>query len=538
MYRLNLFGTFSLIGPDGAPVRLTSRKARALIAFLALGPGKPRSREEIMALLWSDRGEAQARASLRQALTGLRRDLGAEGAGLLRIEEDSIALDPRKVSVEAANGEPFLAGLSIRDPAFEDWLRDTRLSFGDEVADALGAKTAQPERPYVAVLPFANLSGDPEQQYFADGLTEDIIAELSRFPTLWVIGRSSSFAFTELDQGERDAGGRLGVSYLVEGSVRKAGDRVRITAQLVDAKSTAHLWADRYERGLDDIFAVQDEVVASVVANLGLSLDGVKTAEARRRPTNMLNAYDLLLRARSAWWHGNDREAFAFARRAVEADPDFARAHAYLALQNAYQFYSGTQGLSLGEIADNCRFHAEAALALDENDPIVHAYASMAFGFSPLLEKQRGLTHVAIASRLNPHDCEIMLFQAWQLAFAGKPREALVWLERARRLNPLGGYMISACYADTQYMNRDYVAALDSFSGQAEAPPAFAAVFVAALAQLGRLEEARACAQALDGAGSPGFRLGDYALAQIATCLREEDREHWRQGFRLAGLDV
>ncbi|MCV2867480.1 winged helix-turn-helix domain-containing protein [Defluviimonas sp. WL0002] len=516
---------------------MKSRKAKALLAYLAQSPGRPRSREEIVALLWSDRGAAQARASLRQTLSTLRKELGEHGAAILRIDADSVALEAARVAVDPNGGEDFLAGLHVNDPAFDDWVRDMRLAPHDGTAQTPASGSGlDHDRPYVAVLPFANLSGDPDQQYFADGITEDIIAELSRFQSLWVIGRSSSFDFSKLDSAERDAGRSLGVSYIVEGSVRKAGDQVRVAAQLMDASDGLRIWADRYDRKLEDIFVVQDEVVAAVVAKLGLSLDGRETTLARRRPPNKLSGYDLLLRARSAWWHGDDRAAYDLARRSVEADPGSAAAHAYFSLQHAYQFFTGSVGLSLDEIAENCRVHAEAALALDDTDPIVHAYASMAFGFSPLAAKERGLKHIEIASTLNPHDCEIMLFHAWQLAFAGEPQEALILLAKASKLNPLGGFMISGCYADTLYINRDYDGALESYKGLADPPPGVVAVFVASLAQLGRIDEAKALLSKLESVAAGGFKADQYARAQFVSCLRKEDKDNWRRGFALAGV--
>jgi len=539
MFRMNLYGAFSLTGPDGVDVPLTSAKAKALLAYLSQSPGMRRSREEIMALLWSDRAEAQARASLRQVLHGLRKELGARGTGILRIEADWIALAPGNIVVEAASEGEFLSGLHIHAPAFDDWLRDTRLHGEDDLARPKHLnESVTHDRPVVAVLPFANLSGDPEQQYFADGITEDIITELARFQSLWVIGRSSSFAFADMDPAEKDAGRQLGVGYLVEGSVRRAGERLRVTAQLIDATSGMHIWAERYDRKMEDVFAVQDEVAASVVAKLSLSLDSRETALARSRPQKNLSAYDLLLRSRSAWWHGNDSEAYQLASKSVEADPGSAVAHAYLALQHAYQFYSGSMGLSLDEIARKCQIHAEAALRLDDTDPIIHAYASMAFAFSPLGARERGLKHAQTAGNLNPHDCEVMLFHAWNLAFAGRPVEALVLLEKVAALNPLGGYMISACYADTLYMKGDYAGALDSFKGWPEAPPSFVPVLAASLAQLGRIDEAKACLAELERVKPKHFKVEDYARAQCFTCHRDEDRENWRRGFELAGIKL
>ena len=326
----------------------------------------------------------------------------------------------------------------------------------------------------------------------------------------------------------------LGADYLVHGSVRRAGDRVRIAVQLSEADSGVQIWANRYDRELADIFAVQDEVVAAIVSQLGHSLNDMATASAKQRPTQSLTAYDFLLRARSAWWLGNINEAFGLTRTAVETDPEYAAAHAYFSLQHAYQFFSSTVGLTWDEIAERCRFHAEAALRLDDKDPFVHAYASMAFGFSPLAAKDRGLKHIEIAVDLNPYDSELMLLYAWHLCFAGRPDKTLDLLARASALNPLGDFMISECYADTYYMTGDYSKALDSYKDQPAAPPQVLAVFAACHAQLGQDRDARALLRDIPD----DFDVAAFARAQMTICLRHEDRDHWRAGFRHAGVDV
>ncbi len=231
MLRLTLFGGFSAAGADGAEIRLKSRKAKALLAYLALPPGKSRSREEIMALLWSDRGEAQARASLRQVLTGLRKDLGEEAMAALNITDDAVSLDPDRVMVAAASaGDELLAGFHLHDPAFEEWLRDERLRLEDTAAPGTQpAGPSRPDKPSIAVLPFVNMSGDPEQEYFSDGITEDVIARLSRFRSLFVIGNTSSLVYKGQTPKVQDVGRELGVAYVAQGNVRKTGNTVRIT---------------------------------------------------------------------------------------------------------------------------------------------------------------------------------------------------------------------------------------------------------------------------------------------------------------------
>lgn len=392
--------------------------------------------------------------------------------------------------------------------------------------------------PSIAVLPFTNMSGDPEQDYFSDGITEDIITELSRFRNLPVIARNSSFTFKGRAVDVKEIGQKLGVNHVVEGSVRKAGNRVRVTAQLVEVASGNHVWAERYDRKLEDIFAVQDEVVASVVAQLGLNLREAATARARNRLTEILSAYDHFLRGRAAWWRGDWNEGFGHLDKALAIDSGFAAAHAWLALQYAYQSYGSTMGFSPEEISDKTREHAEAALALDDRDPFVHMAASMAFGFSPSPDKYRGLHHSDVSVALNPHDADVMYCRAYQLAYFGRCEEALEWLDRLRTLSPVSTYMLAECYADIYYMMGQYEHALETFRGQADVPAQVKVVFAACLAQLERIEEAHAWMADLKQNGPANFDLGLFVKAQVAACARHEDAEHWCEGFQKAGVSL
>jgi TolB-like protein len=366
---LTLFGGFEARRGSGTVVDLPGQKERALLAYLAMSPGDAHPRERLAGLLWSERGDRQARDSLKQALMRLRRCLDAAEGGALRADRQSVALEPAAVSVDVLAFEEFirdgtinalaqaiaiyrgdlLEGIAIHDQAFENWLLVERqrlrqlleraladlmaqaLASGDpetaadaarrlllldplseaayrtlmevhatqgQTAQALklyealrerlrrelgvlpdpataalherlrlrrpaagDAPPAQPEaalpeaKPSIAVLPFVNLSGDPEQQYFSDGITKDIITELSRFRTLFVIARNSSFQYRDGDADVMRVGRELGVRYIVEGSVRRIGERVRISAQLIEATTGAHLWAEHYDRDAADILA-------------------------------------------------------------------------------------------------------------------------------------------------------------------------------------------------------------------------------------------------------------------------------------------
>ena len=282
MLRLSIFGRFRAADAIGNEISISSKKARALLAYLALPPGKERSREEVMALLWSERGDEQARSSLRQTLSGLRKELGESAVGVLKVKDEWLALDPHLVAVEPASpNDVLLSGLHISDPAFDEWLRDERLR--GQVG--VGRSTEVPLRqhsgkPAVAVVPFVNMSADPDQQYFSDGITEDITTELSRFGSIDVLARQSTFTFRDREEDMFRVLRELGAHYLVEGSVRKAGNRIRLSAQLVDSESRKQVWADRYDRELTDVFTIQDELVHAIVTTLAgrLETDGLERA--------------------------------------------------------------------------------------------------------------------------------------------------------------------------------------------------------------------------------------------------------------------
>ena len=433
--KLRILGGFELQsgrGPDGTT---SGRKVRALLTCLALSPGISWPRERLMALLWSNRAEEQARASLRQALTELRQVLGEPSP--LRTEQDKVSLDSAAITVDAVefprlvkSGKlveaaalyrgPLLDGHGVRDGAFEDWLSAERArlhdlavqtlhrlaaslsgtaaietaqrllqlepaheathrllmklyaaagqraqalrqyqlcrdalqrelqatpdaeterlyrQIQDEAAPAPAAEIARrtDSKPSIAVLPFTNMSGDPEQQYFSDGITEDIIIELSRNHGLSVIARNSSFQYRDPAIDVKRVGRELGVQYIVVGSIRKMGPQVRIAVQLVDTSTGNHLWAERYDRELQAIFAIQDELTTAIVAAIAGRVEAAGIEKMRRKRTESLAAYDFFLRGLE---HINrsGREDVAPARdmfaRAVEIDPGFARAHALLA---------------------------------------------------------------------------------------------------------------------------------------------------------------------------------------------------------------
>ncbi|MFT5115048.1 MAG: adenylate cyclase [Parasphingorhabdus sp.] len=391
-----------------------------------------------------------------------------------------------------------------------------------------------PEKPSIAILPLNNMSGDPEQEYFSDGITEDIITELSRFSTLHVVARHSSFAFKGEKLNIKEVAKKLGVQYVVEGSVRKAGNRVRITAQLIEAESGNHIWAERYDRELDDIFALQDEITQTIVSVLPARIQKSMRAQALRKSTDSFSAYDCYLQGR--WIQensgGNDPSSIAMLENAIDIDPTFALAHAYLAEIYGYNVFS--LGIWYDDQESKARQHIDQALKYGENDPAVHAMVGEVFfcfgDFQP------ANTHLKLALQLNHNDVLTIGNYGFLKAYEGDAAEGLSWLEKVERMDSqLGGLFLEA-KAETLYLLRDYETSLKIYKEWHSPPPHTYAHMAACYAQLGHREEAfkitahfrTLCAEDMD--------FPRYAANHIRLCKRQEDADNWMEGYRKAGL--
>ncbi len=302
-------------------------------------------------------------------------------------------------------------------------------------SEATSSRPPLPDKPSIAVLPFANLSGDPEQEYFSDGITEDLITDLSKLSGLFVISRNSAFLYKSKAVNPQQVSRELGVRYMLEGSVRKAGNRVRISAQLIDTTTGYHLWADRYDRELQDIFAVQDEVTQKIVAALQVTLTEGEQKRPRRPPTNNLDAYEHFLRGLECYWR-RTREANTQARRmferAIELDPDFAAAHAWLG--RAYMIEWAFQWSDDPQIPERAAALAQRAVALDDSLPVAHQTLAYVF----LLQKQfaQAIAEAERAMVLEPNDADACVTLGEILSCAGRPQEAVGLVEKALRLDP------------------------------------------------------------------------------------------------------
>jgi TolB-like protein len=295
-----------------------------------------------------------------------------------------------------------------------------------------------PETPSIAVLPFQNLSGDPEQEYFSDGIVEEITTALSRFRSLFVISRNSAFTYKGRAVDVRQVGRELGVRYLLEGSVRKAANRVRITGQLIDAASAAHLWADRFDGTPEDIFDLQDQVTSSVVGAISPALEQAEIDRVKRKPTESLGAYDYFLRGIAAVYLEtlqSHRMALQLFYKAIELDPDFASAYGMAAYGYCQRKTNGWIADRETEIAEAARL-ARQAVELDKDDAVALTWGGFALAYV-VRELDSGVAFIDRALMLNPNLAAAWIASGWVRTWLGKPDLAIEHLARAMRLSPL-----------------------------------------------------------------------------------------------------
>ena len=524
LLEISLLGGFEARLATGEPLRLKGRKTMALVAYLAIHAGEARSRDELIALLWGDRGEAQARSSLRQSLSELRKALGGADSSPLIAGRSAVALEAAGIAVDTLaferlidDGTPaalqraaelyrgdLLDGIGVHDAGFEIWLRDERQRLKNRACDALvrllgyqeGAPddqgdrgdrpmaTAQrllaldplreaghralmrihakqgdrtsalkqyrtcrdalaaelgiapeaetealaeqirggaappgdsalapaaealplPDKPSIAVLPFANLSGDPSHEHFADCITEDIITALSKVPKLFVVARSSTFTYKGRAVEVNRVGREQGVRYVLEGSVQRGADRVRITAQLIDAASGQHIWAERYDRIIDDVFALQDEITREVTLALQIKLTDGEHARIVARGTRNLEAWELVLQANELLQGHHRHDAIEGRRLAGEAlllDETYGSAHGLLGWAHWMDAYNGWSEGAEGSL-DRALEAAEQSLAMEPDNSETHALLAMIH----LLRKQydQALDQIEKATRLGPNN--------------------------------------------------------------------------------------------------------------------------------------
>jgi len=654
--QLDILGRFEARLPSGEIVSLPTRKTETLLTYLALVPG-PHSRDHLANLLWSDRGEQQARNSLRQALNALKKMFDHIEPCPLQIDHINVNFDNRSIEIDAVKLETlvveqtpeaaaeaigiyrgeFLEGVAVRDSNGEEWLATERDRFRRLVIQALekvlvsqiesgelenaaelGEKfvnldrisesawrilmqvyTARGERnhalmaykrcsevlikelgvepsrettelhdairigsadvinrsadpepdftdespsadtsgdpghsstgelPSIAVLPFLNMSDDSEQEYFSDGITEDIITGLSRFRELFVIARGSSFAFKGQSVDVGEAAAKLGARYVLEGSVRKSGERVRVTAQLSDAATRNHLWVESYDRILEDVFAVQDDVTQKIVSALAVRLEDESKQRAMKKSGTNLSAYDCYLRGKHCFpdWRGS-KEGILQARKmfekALELDPDYALA--YSGLAETYIAECWTDWTENHDAAADRTFEcASKAVELDNHDSHAHIMLACAYFY---IKGNFELAEIEIqkALDLNPNDYWNYCMKTDFSMCAGDYEDSLYCGKEAINRNP---FLPDSCLQSmgfSEYFAERYENAIKTF-GKLSAPGIEVQGCIAACyAQLGKDEEANAAA-------SEFFRRARTELTNESDWDNESWRDYWSDLF-------
>ncbi|HXB80373.1 MAG TPA: adenylate/guanylate cyclase domain-containing protein [Bradyrhizobium sp.] len=399
--------------------------------------------------------------------------------------------------------------------------------------DAAVVANAVAKKPSIAVLPLVNMSGDPEQEFFADGLSEDIITELSRFRDLLVISRNSTFVHKGKAVKVQEVAREFGVDYVLEGSVRKAGDRVRVTVQLIDAETDRHVWAERYDRQLEDIFAIQDEMTRAIVATLPGRVEAATHDRAKRKRTDNLAAYECVLAAK-VLHHRSVREDNAQAQRlldrALELDANYAHAHAWKACVLGQTWIYGwceDADAALRQVVAEL----EIALALDDNDSDVHRI--LAAVNLTRDDHDKAAYHQERALALNPNYDLIVVQQGELLTWLGRPEEGIDWIRKAMRLNPyhperFWSHLGRACYCAEKYAD-----AAEAFSRITRPDHTHHAFLAATFAQMGNAVAATAHAAEVIK------RMPEFSVAASLATQHykfEADRKRHEAGLLKAGL--
>src|SRR3954467_428648 len=395
-----------------------------------------------------------------------------------------------------------------------------------------------PDRPSIAVLPFDNMSGDPDQDYFADGISEDLITGLSRIRWLFVIARNSTFVYKGRAVDVRQVASKLGVRYVLEGSVRRAGQRLRVSAQLIDAVTGGHHWAEQYDRELGDIFAVHDEITQSVVGAIEPRLLAAEGVRAFSRSPDDLGAWELVARAQTYLWRlsrADNELAIAVLEQAIEAYPEYAPARGMLGFCLVFAAHNGwmdrDRGLRIG------REHVLRATALDDCD----LRSQIALGYSSMMERRTGESLAAFrrAVTLNPNSAAAHSYLSHGLAFAGEDREAIKEADEAIRLSPLdpemayffGGKAVAhytaGRYADSLRWSNDLLQLRPGFQGAQR-------MRCASLAQVGRVEDARVL---LSEIRSKHPQISIKWIRANVPYQTPELMERFLDGMRKAGLE-
>ena len=488
-----------------------------LLVHLVQNRDRVVSKDDLIALVWG--GRIVSDSTLTSRINAVRTAVGDSGKS-----QKLIRTIPRK-------GVRFVGEVAEQSSGIQ--LADAAQTASDQPPRPLPV----PDRPAIAVLAFENMSGDREQEYFSDGISEDVITALSKVRWFFVIARNSTFVYKGRAVHIRQIAEELGVRYVVEGSVRKSGDRVRITAQLNDVATGSHIWAERYDRSLTDLFAMQDEITDAIVAAIEPQIYAAENFRARRKPPSSMDAWDLVMRALSHYWRVTREDhviAQALLAKAIAIDPDYGQALSVLATSHMFGVHLGWADIkAAAPIAERA---ALAAIQADREDAWAHtALGSVYFSTRRL---DHSLAEFELALQLNPNFSLAQGYYALALSYCGQWQESHDAARRAIRQSPrdpsLAIYYGIAAYA--QFVGRNYPEAIalarDAIRQRGDLTGAYRVLTVAA----GMAGETQVAAAAL---AELRRTQPNISLAWIATQLPwklESDREHYLEGFRRAGL--
>jgi TolB-like protein len=488
-----------------------------LLIYLVQNRERVVSKDDLIASVWG--GRIVSDSTLASRINAARRAIGDSGheQRLIRTAARRGLRFVGSVCTAPEEGEPAHVTGDVREPA----------------------RPLPPplDKPAIAVLPFANMSGEPEQEYFSDGIGENIITALSKLRWFLVIAGNSSFSYKDKAIPTRQIAEELGVGYLVEGSVRKSGDRVRITAQLNDVATGRQLWAERYDRSLADVFAVQDEITEAIVAAIEPQLYAAENFRARRKPPESLDAWDLVMRALSHYWRATRQDnivAQALLEKAIALDPNYCQALAVLAVSHTFGTHMGWEDRATAVPA--AERAALAAMRADSDDPWAHL--AMATVYVYLGRFEDALAEFETALQLNPNFSLAQGYHGLVLAYCERWEEGADAARRAPRLSPRDPFsaIYSGVAAYAAFVGRDYHEAMRLAREAIRQRLDFAGahrVLTAAAAMAGEIDVAKAALQELRRAQP------DISLAWIADRMpikQDAEREHYLEAFRRAGL--
>jgi TolB-like protein len=493
-----------------------------LLIYLVQNRDHVVSKDDLIASVWG--GRIVSDSTLTSRINAARKAIGDSGE------------DQRLIRTIARKGLRFVGAVRTQsngnEPAYSTGMPP------NEIDEQLRSALPLLDRPVIAVLPFINISGDPEQEYFSDGISEDIITALSKLRWFFVIARNSSFIYKGKAVHIKQIAEELGVGYVVEGSVRKGGDRVRITAQLNDVATGSHVWAERYDRELADVFAVQDEITEAIIAAIEPQLYAAENFHAQRKPPDSMDAWDLVMRALSHYWRVTRHDnlvAQALLEKATSIDPNYGQALGVLAASHMFSAHMGwADRAAVAPIAERA---ALAAIRADGEDPWAHFALGCVYLFARRFDDS--LAEFELALRLNPNFSLAQGYYGLALCYCGHWKEGAAAASRALRLSPRDPF--SAVYygiaSYAQFVGRNYNEAMRQARQGIRQRADFVGahrVLTASAGMAGQTEVAAVALQELRRA-QPNISLA--WIAKQMPIKQAAEREHYLEAFRRAGLD-